>query len=151
MFLLSISMGAARGGIEAYQEKSLTPILEATGGKILGIDVLLKEEINLLQTSKIPTNETVKPSFVDMNKIIKFDLILNLIMLIVLIILTFKFGLWLSGKFQVEPLAQICIILISLALFAFLEFLYSLLVLKQTIIPFEGIWRVITNYQVLLT
>jgi len=116
------------------------PVLRNTGGKLFSIDSNLKNDVELLlnQTETHQNRLITKQS-------IQLDIVLNLAFLFIIFYLLFKFGNWISGISQFNPMTDVLIIILIFAVFMMAEFLYTLIFLKETIIPLSGLWEVIVN------
>ena len=111
-----------------------------SGGKIFALDKVLVDETDyIVKESATPTNQS-------------YDVIFHiayaftvLFMFFFIFMLLFKLGNWIFGMNAMNPLVDVLIVVLIIAGFFALEFLYTLLVLKETIYPLQGIWTFIKN------
>lgn len=123
------------GIISGIKDGDWGGVLKNTGGKIFGIDK------NLIDTSERLETAIAQPTD-QVNYDISYNLVFGFTMLFVLffiLTLLFKFGNWAFGEAAFNPLVDIFLIVGIIGIFFTLEYLYTLIVLKESIIPLQGV------------
>jgi len=108
--------------------------LAESGGKIFALDASLVEESNYL------LNESMSPTTpAPINVLFHIIYSLSIVFMFFFIgVVLFKVGKWLAGERGRNPLFDVLLIVIVIAAFFAIEFLYTLLILKQTVYPLQG-------------
>jgi len=174
ILLVVIVGGAVFNFVDAAKTGDWSTALKQTGGKLFSLDYGLREEtkimldyipannvsnnISLSNNNNNSSNQTTSSNYntSQINHSAQlFHLVYSLSILLSLFALTFfifKLGLWISGAKQMNPLVQLLIIVLIIGLYFVLEFLYTQIVLKETIIPLkDGVWYYISNLPKIVT
>lgn len=118
------------------------PLLEATGGKLLSIDLRLKQDVHLLKNpSTLVTTEGSPVLSQRIQYLLLDDILFNLGVLFISGFLFIKVLLWFSGNNQWDPSIQILIFIAVLSVFAFSEICYSYYISGGEIVyPLQGVF-----------
>ena len=136
----------------AYGSKTgdFKPLLTATGGRVLQLDQRMKKSVEFLTDEEAQSR--IDPALrLRMVEMMKQQLIFDISILFLVGFLLFKFGNWMAGKAQLDPMTDILIIIIIILLFMGAEMAYTYWITEEIVYPLEGVWTFIKNISTIFT
>lgn len=124
--------------IQSAKTGDYSHVLKTTGGRIFALDHTLKQETDILLLEE--ENRTDYIMFFHFGFAIG-----TLFIFFIFGYLIFRFGNWLTGLSQFSPATDIALVILVILIFFLIEFLYTAIVLKETIIPLTGVYYFIKN------
>jgi len=147
VLLIALLFGTSIIGIvQGVKVGDWNTVLIETGGKIFTFDVILINETQYL----LDTTATDNFNNFDVN----FHLLYSLTLLFLFFysgMIMFKFGNWISGQQQFNPIIDLIWVGIPLLIFFSLEFFYTYFILHTPIWPLQGLYTFSINIIKILT
>ena len=135
------------GIVKSLSQGNYKEALKQGGSRIFTLDNNLNDETNyLLEEIKKEDSEVTT-----YNSIFHLSYSLSILFMFFFIgIILYKFGNWIVGKEAFNPFVDIILIVLIIVFFLTIEFLYTLLILDKTILPFTGVWYFIKNLPLII-
>lgn len=115
-----------------------------TVGKIFTIDRNIKNDVAFLVAAE-PQTITTDLAIPQIRSWAILDIFVNIFMLINIYAIGFALSLWMSGRDQKQPLLHILIFIMLTSTFYLSQALFGKFILGTEIIPFEGLFALVTN------
>lgn len=149
-FLIVWVLGIVSASVHLLKTGDSLPLINVVGGRILGIDQRLSQDVDLLlQKDKILGE---KRDFFSQNtfSLIKDDVLFNIGFFVIIFYFLYKFGAWISGNAQFDPMTKFVIFLLIFSFFAVGEILYSYFITGEFVIPLQGVFKVFRHFDVIM-